>query len=139
MVEDGWRSKYRVEEFKGVLTLRRARHPRGRKSGEGMAVRAAAARSSTDWEGSGISERLGERTIAELGSKAKHSAQEGRAGHRTWSVDGQAKNLLHSWATQSINGLCRFNHEYPSTAEAEQSRSTASGPTGQLDKLASKL
>jgi len=81
-------------------------------------IRAAVASSSGDWQGSGISEGLGERAgVLWLGSKVKHSAQEGRA-EMSNKVCGPASERR----TRCIRGL------HP-----------VSKPRGHLDKLASKL
>jgi len=82
-------------------------------------VHAAAASSTANWEGSGISVGLGEcAAVLQLGSKgeALNSGMARGDVEQGVSTSKRAKNSLHSWAT-----------------------STVSGPTGHLDKLVSKL
>ena len=86
--------------------------------------RAAVVRNSADWEGSGFSEDEEGPAVAGL-DKGDSST-----GVALWTADDRAsaggklasaeRNVI-SWVTQSIDGLCRRNHENPRTAEAESS------------------
>ena len=82
-------------------------------------IHAAAASSTANQEGSGISEGLGEcAAVLQLGSKGEALSSGSARGdvEQGVSTSKRAKNSLHSWTT-----------------------STVSGPTGHLDKLVNKL
>ena len=84
-------------------------------------IRATAACNSADRKGSGLSEEVDGPAVAgvdnggpslgiahEIGDEAP---SRGALAAADWNVT--------AWVTQSINGLCWCNHEYPRTADAE--------------------
>jgi hypothetical protein len=98
-----------------------------------IGIAAAAAHSLADGARSGASEAFGEPAIAgfedealSLGRAREEVDREVLTG---WLPALAVWNVI-SWVTQSIDGLCRCNHKYPRTAEAERSRVVRRNQTG---------
>ena len=86
-------------------------------------TRAAAARNSADRRGSGLSEEVEGPAVAGVDDGGPSSGMARESGDEAPSTGALAttdRNVT-AWVTQSINGLCRRNHEYPKTADAERS------------------
>lgn len=87
-------------------------------------IRAAAARKSADWGGSGVSNTLGvhaEDGVAEGVSSSEIAREMGDDGASRGGLLASEERNDISWVVQLIDGLCRSSHEYPKTAEAEWS------------------
>ena len=86
-------------------------------------IRATAARNSDDREVSGFSEVVDGPAVAgvdEGGPNSRKACVDGNRASSGGALAAADRNVM-TWVTQSINGLCRCNHEYPKTADAERS------------------
>ena len=90
-----------------------------------MGILVAAARSSSDGVGMEGSEAGCEPVVASFEGGELSWEGTGRGAERSASAEGflvsVGQNVI-SCVTQSINGLCRCNHKYPRTTEADGSR-----------------
>ena len=86
-------------------------------------IRAAAARNSANRKGSGLSEEVDGPAVAGVDDGGPSSGVAREIGDETLSRGAlaAADRNVTAWVTQSINGLCWCNHEYPRTADAERS------------------
>ena len=103
---------------------RRAMNARADARTKEIGILAAAARNSAEGEGSGESEAFGEPAVAGDEEISLSSGVAIEIAGRGMSTGGGLRSAVRNvtaWVIQSINGLCRYNHEYPRTAWAEQS------------------
>ena len=87
-------------------------------------IRAAVARTSADWGGSGVSNTLGvpaEAGVAEGVSSSEIACKMGNDGALRGGLLASEERNDILWVVQLINGLCQSSHEYPRTAKAEWS------------------
>ena len=98
-----------------------------------IGILATAAHNSAEGEGSGESEAFGEPAVAGDEEKSLSWGVVIEIAGRGVST-GRGLRLadwnVTAWVIQSIDGLCRYNHEYPRTAWAEQSNVVKRNRTG---------